>query len=171
MAKKKPAAVANAVLDVPVTFGNFSSGDKVCRIGLTVPRDNLPLSKADKVLCDQRLTGQFFPKMAGENMDQGTLGGMDEQPVSVVFDVKGFRVNTDDIAFGASMMKKSVDRDAVMELAQRSGRLVVTQAEEISSVDTTDADEDEDGSEDAEENGDDLGAEASRRGRRYTATE
>ncbi len=152
MAKKKPTAVANAVLDVPVNFGNFSSGDKVCRIGLTVPRDNLPLSKADKVLCDQRLTGQFFPKMAGENMDQATLDGMDEEPVSVVFDVKGFRVNSDDIAFGATMMKQSTDRDAVMNLAQRAGRLVVTETEAVTSGapeegDGEEGDEDGDGEE------------------------
>lgn len=53
MAKK----TASPTLDFPVAFGTVSFA-KSARVGISVSREDLVLSKADNLLCGRRLTGR-----------------------------------------------------------------------------------------------------------------
>ena len=48
MAKSKE----DPVLELPVTYGGLSVGDKTCRIGMSVSRSNYSVSKADKQILE-----------------------------------------------------------------------------------------------------------------------
>lgn len=141
MAKKAASA---AVLDIPVAFGKYSSDQSSCSIGVTIPRENLLIAKADRAFCGCRLTGKFFPKLPDAQPDQGTLDGMDEDPVAAIFDVKGFRATAEHYTLTASFMKKSIDKAAIEGLAKKQGRLVVESIDDIESEDGVDPDGDGD---------------------------
>src|SRR5438270_13704897 len=104
MAKKKPA-----LLDLAVSFGNVSIGDKTCRIGAQIPRAELSLTQADKNLCDRRLTGTILAKPEGWSADQGALPGMAaDVELAGTFDVKGINVSGEHIGIGLTFSRKGL---------------------------------------------------------------
>lgn len=125
MAKKE------TVLDLPVAFKSVSFGDKTARLGVSVARECLKVNQADKGLCDKRLTGTI-ESTDSENDGQGRLDGMDTTlRLTGIFDVKGFRVDSNQIGFGLTFSLKDLDRAVLSEFAKRSGRLIVEGAEAI----------------------------------------
>lgn len=131
MAKKK---APSSVLELPVSFGNVSIGDKTARIGVTVDRSNITVKKADDSICEKRLTGQIIAKPNGEAPDQGRLQGMErlgDSELDATFDVKGFSVTKDALSFGLTFLLGSVDVAELASFAKREGRLIIEDAEEI----------------------------------------
>src|SRR5579863_4617574 len=104
MAKKE-----EAVLELPVTFGGLSVGDKTCRIGMSVSRANYSVTKADRQLCERRLTVELIARSNGATAGQESLPGMDnDRTVSGVCDVKGFSASGKAISFGATFVLNDV---------------------------------------------------------------
>ncbi len=145
MDKKK----VEAVLDLPVAFGNVSIGDKTARIGVTVDRSSLSVSQADKHLCEHRLTGRIVSKPQGDHPDQAALPGMEfETALAGVFDVKGFSVSKDNLGFGLTFAIASIDVANLAHFAKRAGRVVV---EDVEAIPANGEAEEEDEEEDEEE--------------------
>ena len=138
MAKAKP----ESILELPVTFGGLSVGDKTCRIGMSVSRQNYSVSKADKQLCDRRLTVTLLARSNKAAADQQSLPGMDnDREVEGVIDVKGFAVNGKAISFGGTFCIKDVDLETLTHFPKRDGRMTVTGVEDIPDGEGGDDDE------------------------------
>lgn len=113
---------ADSVLDLPVTFGNISIGDKTARVGVTVMREQLSLSQADRNLCERRLNGKIISRPAGDNPDQASLPGMAfETTLEGVFDVKGFSVSKEALGFGLTFAIAEIDVSNLAHFAKRGG--------------------------------------------------
>jgi hypothetical protein len=147
-------AKAESILDLPVSFGGVSFGDKTARVGVTVERQHLKIGQADKSLCDKRLTGTIRSKPSDDD-GQGRFDGMDDElKVNGTFDVKGFRVASNEISFGLTFAIKDLDRATLSEFPKRSGRLLIRDVEEIPEEEKGDDDQEEsDGDDAAEETG------------------
>jgi hypothetical protein len=120
-------AAAEVVLELPVSFGNLSVGDKTASIGVTVDRKKLRIGQADNHFCGNRLDGEILLLRDGEAPDQGHLDGFDkhERQLSGSFDVKGFRVSEKLIAFQLVWPLKDLDIEELCHFAKRSGELRV----------------------------------------------
>lgn len=128
MAKQK----SEAVLELPVTFGGLSVGEKTCRIGMSISRANYSVTKADKQLVGKRMTVQLLARSNGANADQDSLPGMDnDRVVEAVGDCKGFSAGGSAISFGLTFMLASVDVEVLSHFPKRDGRLTVTDVEAI----------------------------------------
>lgn len=127
MAKAKKTAWE---LNIGVDFGGASFGDKTARLGVTLNRDKVEIDRADELFCDRRLTGTI---VLGHTEDDPTQLDLIEvaHKVEGVFDVKGFRVTTDEIGIGLTFSRNDVDSGELTLFAKKSGRLIVTAAEEI----------------------------------------
>lgn len=119
------------VLNVPCTFGTVGFGKDTARIGIKVERSQLPLESADELLCGMRLTGKLTADVA--DPDQKQLPGMEGSHDSVAgtFDVKSISLKPDEIGFGATFSVASVDQHALIALRSRTGRIVISSAEEL----------------------------------------
>jgi hypothetical protein len=129
MAKKKEFDGFNS----PVTFSGVSIGDKTTRIGMAIDKKQINLAMADQLFCDRRLTGKIVLGVVDEAENQQKLDGMDDTDHEVAgsFDVKGFRVNSDVIAIGATFAKQEIDIEELARFAKGKGRLVIDNAGEI----------------------------------------
>lgn len=146
MAKKKTESNgATLALDLIVSFGNVSIGDKTARIGVAVDRSSLTVSNADKSLCGRRLTGKIVSQPAGDAPGQETLPGFESgnTDLATSFDVKSFSVTPKNIAFGLTFSLRDLDIGLLGNFAKRNGRLQVSEI--------TDLPEDEEGGGDSEE--------------------
>lgn len=140
MAKTK----TEALIDIPVQYGDLSVGETTCRIGINVARDKLSVSKADSLICGKRLSGRITAVPGNGNPDQGQLI-TDENVVVAAFDVKKIGFNKKTIGFGLTFAIESVDTDALFHFSKRAGRLIVDSAEALPSKDKRKkADDDED---------------------------
>ncbi len=137
MATKK-----NPTLDLAVSFGSVSFA-KSARVGISMLREDLVLSKADNVLCGRRLTGRLVAVPRGENPDQGHLDGMDGEKFELkgIFDVKRIGITPDELSFGLTFNLEGLDRETISNFAGRSGRLIIEDSEELP-ADSGDDDED-----------------------------
>lgn len=130
--KPRPKKAASSVIDVPVSFGGVSIGDKTARLGVSVDRNDLTLAQADKNLCGRRLTGTVVAKPPGDNADQGALPGLeDDTTLQGVFDVKRFGVDESAISFGLTFAVKGLDVASLAHFAKRNGRFQVFEVEAI----------------------------------------
>jgi hypothetical protein len=135
MAKKKPANNGD-VLDLIVSYGNLNAGDKTARIGVTVSRDKLAISKAEKQFCEKRLACCLVMAPDGAHPDQGSLNGMmDDIELEATFDVKSIRFSADEISFGLTGALGSLDVSTLAKFAKKQGRLIVNDVSEIPEVD------------------------------------
>ncbi len=142
MAKKKPA---DDTLTMTVAYGDVSIGEKTCRISVKVDRNTISITKADKTLCDKRLTGAIVRKPDGEAEDQGRLDGMEDVGIARmagIFDVKGFSVSAKHIGFGMTFAIKSVDVGQLAKFAKRQGQLVIDSVAQIDN-ESNDAEDEE----------------------------
>ena len=135
MAKKK---TEESLLDLPASFGSVSFGKKTARVGLTVEREHINLSTADKTLCYRRLTVTIFANGEGDQPGQQRLAGMDDNLELVgVADVKSFGVHSTTISFGLTFNSKEIKRTTAKtgiqfnDFAAREGRLMIAQVDEI----------------------------------------
>jgi len=119
------------VLNIPCSFGTVGFGKESCRIGIKVERSDLPLECADELLCGMRLTGRLTADKS--DPDQLQLPGMEGSHDSVAgtFDVKSISLKPDEIGFGATFSVASVDQHALIALRSRTGRIVISSAEEL----------------------------------------
>lgn len=130
MAKKREE---NGNIDLPVSFGGFSNGDKTCRIGISFDRSAMSLAQVDKHFSGKRLTGTLYAVAKGDAPGQATLPGTEgDVSVSGAFDVKGF--GCDDKHFSVGLTFSNAEDDLTMNLchmAKRSGRLVIEAVEKL----------------------------------------
>lgn len=119
------------VLNVPCSFGTVGFGKDTARIGIKVAREQLGLDQADELLCGMRLTGKLTADKS--DPDQMQLPGMEGSHDSVAgtFDVKSISLKPDEIGFGATFSVASVDQHALIALRSRTGRIVISSAEEL----------------------------------------
>lgn len=130
MAKKKPES--DALLELPVSFGNLNVGDETARLGVSVSRGALTVSQADKHLCGKRLTGEILARTNGAQADQGALPGLvDDITVEGVFDVGGFTASPKKIGFGLTFLLSASDVTQLARFARREGRVTITGIENI----------------------------------------
>ena len=133
------------VLNVPCSFGTVGFGKDTARIGIKVSREQLGLERADELLCGMRLTGKLTADKT--DPDQMQLPGMEgsHESVSGSFDVKSISLKPDEIGFGATFSVATVDQHALIALRSRTGRIVITDAEELQDdVKSDDGDDHED---------------------------
>jgi hypothetical protein len=136
MAKKRDQQSDNGVLDLIVAFGNQGAGDKTARIGVSVPRSLLTISKAEKQFCEKRLTCCLVMAADGASPEQGSLGDMvPDIELEAVFDVKSIRFTADEISFGLTGALGSLDVGQLARFAKKQGRLIVNEVAEIPQVD------------------------------------
>ena len=122
--------------DVGCDFGGVSKGKDSIRIGIKLSRDVISLPQADEALCGMRITGRLQRGGKSDAPSQQPLPGMGEpEPfIDGTFDVKRFGVSPDDITFGATFSVHGLSRDnreALLDLANQSGRMHVTGVELI----------------------------------------
>ena len=127
MASKKKTAFE---LNIGVDFGGVSFGDKTARLSVTLNRAKIDLDRADELFCDRRLTGTVVLGHTEDDPAQLELINVAHK-VAGVFDVKGFRVTTENLAIGLTFSRNDVDSGELTLFAKKSGRLIVTAAEEI----------------------------------------
>lgn len=133
-----------AELELPVTYGGLSVGDKTCRIGMSISRGNYTVSKADKQLCERRLTVELLCRSNGAPADQGSLPGMDnDRKIKAIGDVKGYSVSGKAISFGITFVLSGVNVEELSHFPKRDGRVTVFGIEDIPDGDNTAEDETE----------------------------
>lgn len=123
-------------LNLGCDFGGVSKGKDSIRIGIKLSRDLISLPQADEALCGMRITGRLQRGGKSDAPSQQPLPGMgEEEPfIEGTFDVKRFGVSPDDITFGATFGVHGLSRDnreALLDLANQSGRMLVTGVELI----------------------------------------
>jgi hypothetical protein len=140
MAKAKTAGTP--LMEFGVDFGNVSVGDKTCRIKVSTGRKAVTLSRADKDICERRLTGTILAKPAGWRSDDQALPGMDEDTtIDGSFDVKGVSFTTKALSFGLTFNVNDVDVSRLATFAQRSGRLIVNEVGPLTDGEEEESDE------------------------------
>lgn len=131
MAKKK---APDSVLDLIVSFGNVSAGDKTARIGVSMDRGVMKkLTDVDATFCERRLNAVLIVKANGDHPDQRSLDGMepDETEIESVFDVKRVSFTKDDLSFGLTAALGEIDVGKFAKFAKRTGRLIVNGVSDI----------------------------------------
>lgn len=128
MAKK-----AEAILEIPVAYGNVNIGMETCRLGIKVERSKLSISAADRNLCGKRLVGTVLARAGEAQAEQGSLPSMEDADVSfqAAFDVKSFGVTRKNISAGLTFALASVDVEKLSHFAGRNGTFTVTEIAEI----------------------------------------
>lgn len=114
-----------------VTFGGVSIGETTARLGITVDRGVLELSRADEFFCNRRLTGKVvLGSFDSSNGQRKLIDDVDHQ-VAATFDVKGFRCSTESIAAGLTFSLKEIDIAELAKFSKGQGRLFIDDAAEI----------------------------------------
>lgn len=127
MARKKAP-----VLDIPVSYGTVSIGDKTCRVGVTIDRTALEVADADGKMCEKRLSGTITAKPADYDHQHTAFPNMNgDTTLSGVFDVKGISLTKKTLSIGLTFARASVDVETLSHFPKRVGRLVVTAAQDI----------------------------------------
>ena len=124
------AKTKETTFEANVQFGGVSIGDNTARLGMSVDRKLIALSRANDFFCDRRLIGRIVLGLHDEDSDQETLEGMEDvdHEVAGAFDVKGFRVSSGHITFGATFSLKEIDISELAKFSKGAGRLIVTSA-------------------------------------------
>ena len=134
-----------ALLDLPVSFGDVGIGERTARVGVSVSREELSLSGADKQVCGRRLIGKIVAKDNGAHGDQGNLSGFEDAEVMGAFDVKRIGVTPKDLSFNLAFNIEDIDVGILGKFAQRNGRLIVGSVEKIPAKEAKASDEDSNG--------------------------
>ncbi len=132
-AKKQPKPKA-AFLELPVSFGGVSIGDKTARLGVSLERsESLTVAQADKSLCGCRLTGKVVARIGDAVGEQDPLPGLDagDTVLDATFDVKQLSITPTSIGFGLTFAIKGLDVGELAHFAKRSGKLIVYEVAEI----------------------------------------
>lgn len=129
MAKKRSGA--EVVFEVPVSFGTVSIGDRTARIGISVDRQFLKVSRADQVLCGHRLTGKLIAGQNGDTEGQNTLVNDFDPELTGTFDVKSFSASPKAISCGLTFNLEDIDVSNMAHFAKRVGKVVVDGVEEL----------------------------------------
>lgn len=129
--------MAKKHLTFPVAFGSVSFA-KSARVGVSVLRDDLPLSQAERQLCGRRVTGRIVTVPKGESPDQKHLKGMEPEKFELkgVFDVKRIGITPLELSFGLTFNLEGLDRETISNFAGRCGRLIVESSEEFEDDDS-----------------------------------
>lgn len=131
MAKKKSGAAVQQGLDIAVTWGNVTVGDKTVNMRATANRGNLTVGTADKTLCGKRLKVSVLARSNG-GPDQESLPNMDADiVVDGIADVKNYTVGPKYIAFGLTFVIASIDLQSLTQFAKRDGCCTVMGVEEL----------------------------------------
>lgn len=148
--KKQPKAKA-AFLELPVSFGGVSIGDRTARLGVSLDRNvvTLDVMKADQSLCGCRLTGKIVARSGEVAGEQDPLPGLDagDTVLDATFDVKQLSITPASISFGLTFAIKGLDVGELAHFAKRSGKLIVY---EVSEIPTERGDEDDSAFDDQE---------------------
>lgn len=131
-APKKPKST-KYMMELAVTFGKVSIGDKIASIRVVCSRPTLSLTAADKNLCDRRLIGSIVKLAGSGEPDQKPIPGFEgnDWQVDGAFDVNGFSVSKKYIKFGMSFMIESIKVSDLAHFAQQKGMVRVEQIEAI----------------------------------------
>src|SRR5207244_2747231 len=110
---------------------------------VSVSRANYTVAKADKQLCERRLTVELVARSNGAHADQNPLPGMEDSDTVVqgVCDVKGFSAGGKHISFGATFVISAIDLEALTHFPKREGIVRVANITEIPEEDQTGAGE------------------------------
>lgn len=164
-AKKKPSRArssANGKVKLPVSFGSVSCKKKTVSIPITLDRDQLSLTEADKLFCERRMHLSILASGDGDQRDQGRLEGMaDDIEVEGSADSNGFGVKSHAIHFTISFNSKQLREAAkssgvdLGDFAGREGYLKISSTEEIPEAEkpakkTAEEGDSEEGGEEAE---------------------
>jgi hypothetical protein len=140
-ARGKGGGVSDDKPAFDVAFGSVGIGKSAARIGVTVARDGVSLSRCEGLFCGRRLTVSVKARRNGDAMDQPSLQGMeDDLELTGIADVKKFTVGVDSISFSASFSRREKGVAGLQEFSGLSGRLEI--------LDNEDIPDDEDGEED-----------------------
>ena len=141
MAKKNK----ESVMELPVSYGGLSVGDKTARIGVSISRGNLSITKADKAFCCKRLDVSIKAMSNGAQADNQPLPGMEgsDWEVGGVADVKGWSTNGKSITFGLTFNLENVEVETLSHFPKREGTLVVDAVEDIPEEEGADDDGDD----------------------------
>jgi len=116
---------------VPVTFGTVSIGLKTCRIGISIERKTMQITKADEIFVDRRLVGRIEVVREGESPNQSKFLDDDKIIVEGAFDVTQFSAAAEHYGTGLNMRKASVDVTMLDRFIKRSGFLIIESTGEI----------------------------------------
>lgn len=137
-----------AVMELPVSFGNVNVGDKTARLGISIDREHMKnLKDADRSLCGRRLTGSITVAPAGDQEGQGTLPGMEDLgkiKLDGIFDCKSLNVSPKAIGTGLTFNLKGLDISTLTHFAKRQGLLTVLTVEDLPEDEPSDDDDEGD---------------------------
>lgn len=136
MAKKgTKSGNGQSTLDLPneeqileVKFGGLSIGESTARLGVAIGRGAMTLSRAEKLLCERRLSGSI--ELGGL---QGQLPGMQGEAHTIVgvFDTKALSVKSKYYATGLTLALEEIDVSDLAHFPKREGVLRIS---EISAI-------------------------------------
>lgn len=125
-------AVANVpVIDIVVSFGGVSIGEKTARLGVNCDREVLDIDRADEAFCDRRLSGSVVLGHTADAPGQAVLFDDTDHVVRGVFDVKGFRVSSAKIGTGLTFSLNDIDVAELAKFSSGTGRLLVDEIADI----------------------------------------
>lgn len=126
MAKKKTQFRAQ------VKFSTVSLGATAARLGVKLNRSYLPdLEAADGLFCQRRLIGTVVLGVKDEAAEQQALIEDADHKIHGAFDVKGYSVSSEYVAFGLTFIKKEIDLAELSEFANGTGTILITDITEI----------------------------------------
>lgn len=147
MARKKAAVADNgALLEIPVSYGKVSFGDKTASVSVSVSRGNIKdANKADQSLCGRRLTGKLMHKPHGWKGDQQALPGTsDDTEITLIFDVASLSLTSRSIGFTLSVSRDRLNEAIFTSFAKCEGRISITAIADMNDEEEGGSGDDED---------------------------
>lgn len=114
-----------------VKYGVVSLGEHTARISVTIARNQLALSRADKVFCNRRLDSTITLGAHDEAAEQTKLIADTDYEINGAADVKGFKVSEDEMRIGLTFSKKDVPVEDLSRFASGTGYFTIHSAGEI----------------------------------------
>lgn len=148
--RKPPTKRRNWVIDWPVSFGRFGSGDDTGSISVKVDREIVKdLNDVSDALAGTRIKGRIVLGHAEHARGQTRLAYDEETAIEATFDSKSFLTSGKRISFGLTFNLKELGaRGAeLMGFAKHDGRF---QVESVSAI-GGDPDDEEETEEDGDE--------------------
>ena len=122
---------ADDVIKLFVKFGNVNLGEHTARLGVTVTRNQLTLSRADKTFCNRRLDVTIALGAHDEAAEQTKLIEDADYEITGSADVKGVKVSEDEYKIGLTFSKKDVSVEDLSRFASGSGHFTIRSAGDI----------------------------------------
>lgn len=127
MAKSK-----TPVLEVPVSFGGVSIGEKTARVSMKIQRGDcgLDIVAAEDLFCGRRLTGKI--QLGGKADTPGQTKFIEtDVVVDGTFDIHRFGVTPEAFTTGATFSLKEIEIGDLAQFSKGQGRMVVESNDEI----------------------------------------